>query len=320
MGKSISVVIPAYNCAAFIRDALASVCTQTLLPAEVIVVDDASTDNTCEVITEFARSSPVPIEIMRLAKNTGSPYGPANRAARRATGDYLIFLDSDDMFAPEAFETLVEAFESDNSGNVGTTVSDLLMFRDGTNEILVPSSFSRFPDVLGRVIADRSPVGVILERDEAVRATALGFAIPFRGLIARHVWEALGGFNVQYEHAADSEFTWRLVQQTSFRVRLVNRPLNRVRVWPGSMTSNRIRESNELIALYQTMIRELPDPVVRGELQRRLHREFFDLAYCAYKRRQFATLIRAVWGMLAAKTNMRIHRWRSNAVLSAVRV
>src|SRR5437764_2877937 len=97
MPATISVIIPVYNGARFIRDALTSVCTQTHLPAEVVVADDVSTDDTREVVAEFARTTPVPVTLFSMEKNTGGPYGPAARAFHRTSGDYVCVLDADDL-------------------------------------------------------------------------------------------------------------------------------------------------------------------------------------------------------------------------------
>lgn len=304
MPATISVIIPVYNGSRFILDALNSVCAQTYRPKEIVVADDCSTDNTREIVTEFARSAPVLVKLHKTSANTGGPYEPANQAFPLTTGDYVVVLDADDLFAPEAFETLLTAAELSSGANVGSVVPDFLTFRDGTGEVVCPSSFARFPNVLGRVIADRSPSGVVLEPEEALRASVDG-ALPFRGLIARSVWTALGGANLRFPHAGDSEFTWRLVSQTNFRLCLVNRPLNRVRLHGESMSANRVRESRQLVALYRAMLRHAPAGECRTRVQRRLRRELWDLAYNAYKARSLTTLVPAL-GALACQRVRRV--------------
>lgn len=297
MHPRISVIIPVYNGARFIRDALTSVCTQTYLPEEVVVADDVSTDNTREVVAEFARTSPTPITLFSMDKNTGGPYGPAREAFHRTTGDYIIVLDADDMLAPEALAALIGMYEADTTANVGLAASDLLMFEDGTGRVILPSSFARWPDLLRTVLADSSPLGVLLTAEEAYRAVAIGFAIPFRGLIARAAWETLGGPDPRYFHAGDCDFTWRLVTQTQFRVRLLNRPLNRVRATPGSMSSNEVVASRQVIGVYRDMLAAIRDPILRADIRRRLRGELFELAYHSYKKRKFWTLVPALCGL-----------------------
>jgi glycosyltransferase involved in cell wall biosynthesis len=95
---SISVIIPAYNSAAWIGEAIQSALDQTLPPFEVLVVDDGSRDNTREVVSGF----PSPVRIISQAN--GGPGKARNLGARSAQGDWLAFLDSDDFWHPAKLE------------------------------------------------------------------------------------------------------------------------------------------------------------------------------------------------------------------------
>jgi len=96
MSPIVSVIIPSYNYAAYVSNAIRSVLEQTFTDFEVIVVDDGSTDNTREVVAK--------IDDPRLAyiyqENRGLP-GARNTGIRAATGKYLAFLDADDRFHPQ---------------------------------------------------------------------------------------------------------------------------------------------------------------------------------------------------------------------------
>ena len=91
----VSVVIPAYNAARFLPDALDSVGAQTLPPAEVLVIDDGSTDAT----GALAQSHPVGARLIRQA-NAGSA-AARNRGLHAATARYVAFLDADDVWEPD---------------------------------------------------------------------------------------------------------------------------------------------------------------------------------------------------------------------------
>jgi len=97
---SISLVIPTYNGAAFIESALRSVYAQTLLPTEIIVVDDASTDDTPEVVASLVQHSAVPLRLIRRTLNSGGPAIPLNAAIAEAQGELITILDQDDVFLP----------------------------------------------------------------------------------------------------------------------------------------------------------------------------------------------------------------------------
>lgn len=97
-----SVIIPTYNRAGFIADTLRSVQVQTYAGWEVLVVDDGSTDNTAEVMQQFATDP----RIQYLPKTNGERGAARNYGWARAKGEYVIFLDSDDRLLPNHLATL----------------------------------------------------------------------------------------------------------------------------------------------------------------------------------------------------------------------
>ena len=97
---NISVVIPCFNSAATIERALRSVESQTTKPHEVLVVDDASSDNTVSVIEQYARSSSLNIRVIKQSAN-GGPSVARNAAWNGAAGEFIAFLDADDQWHPQ---------------------------------------------------------------------------------------------------------------------------------------------------------------------------------------------------------------------------
>ncbi len=96
----ISVVMPCYNAAPWIGAALNSLLNQTLLPAEIIVVDDGSGDDSAEIAERFGP----PVRVLRVA-NGGAALARA-KGADLASGDALMFMDADDLIAPETLAAL----------------------------------------------------------------------------------------------------------------------------------------------------------------------------------------------------------------------
>ena len=100
----LTVVMPVYNVAEYLPDALDSVLTQTLHNLEVIAVDDGSTDNSLEVLRGYERRDPR----VRVLTQPNSGQGPArNLAVGQARGEFLTFVDSDDTVPPRAFAHMV---------------------------------------------------------------------------------------------------------------------------------------------------------------------------------------------------------------------
>ena len=112
----VSVIIPMYNAAKFITQTLECLLYQSMKDFEVVVADDCSTDNSIEVVQNFASNFGGRLKLIRLAKNTGTPDIPRNEAIKVADGKYVTFLDHDDFYAPPALEelsTLAEEFQAD---------------------------------------------------------------------------------------------------------------------------------------------------------------------------------------------------------------
>lgn len=99
--ETISIIIPAYNAAEYLTATLKSCLKQTLLPREIIVVDDGSSDATAEGIVTFGE------KVQCLCVENGGVSRARNIGAARATGDWLLFLDADDSLLPHALETLL---------------------------------------------------------------------------------------------------------------------------------------------------------------------------------------------------------------------
>ena len=106
---TVSVIIPARNAACWIEEAICSVATQTLAACEVIVIDNASTDDTCTVVNRMQATVPGLI-LVRNDRDLG-PGASRNIGIGRAKGDWIAFLDADDWFAPTRLERLTDLGE-----------------------------------------------------------------------------------------------------------------------------------------------------------------------------------------------------------------
>lgn len=106
----VSVIIPVHNGEAHLRECLDSVLTQTLDGLEVIVVDDASTDSTGQILHEYEQAARGDVRLITQGVNQGVS-AARNRGLEAARGTYLAFVDADDMVRPRMYEHLVETAE-----------------------------------------------------------------------------------------------------------------------------------------------------------------------------------------------------------------
>ena len=123
--QTISVVIPLFNHEKYIDEALDSVLAQTAPPAEIIVVDDGSTDNSREKVRRRADKD---ARIITWSHPNQGAHATINAALRRVTGTYVGILNSDDCYAPERFAECLNALAASPEADVVCTALD---FFDG---------------------------------------------------------------------------------------------------------------------------------------------------------------------------------------------
>ena len=112
----VSVIIPMYNAEKYLGVCLESLLIQTFTDFEVIVVDDCSTDNSCAVAESYLERFGGRLKIISLEKNTGSGAVPRNVGLGFASGEYVFFMDSDDLLIDDALDTLynfAETYQAD---------------------------------------------------------------------------------------------------------------------------------------------------------------------------------------------------------------
>ena len=125
---AVTVVIPAYNRAHTIERCLKSVLSQSYPPAEIIVVDDASTDRTRERVLAVSDQR---IRCIRLAQNSGAQ-AARNEGVRQARYDWIAFQDSDDEWLPDRLRLCVEALTEMQFQSDAVIHGDCLVFKEPT--------------------------------------------------------------------------------------------------------------------------------------------------------------------------------------------
>jgi glycosyltransferase involved in cell wall biosynthesis len=108
---NISVIIPVYNMEAFVLKTLDSVRLQTRIPNELIIVNDGSTDSSLTIIEYWIKTHQKTINIKLINKQNGGLSSARNSGVRKATGELIALLDSDDRYEPEFLERAFDAFQ-----------------------------------------------------------------------------------------------------------------------------------------------------------------------------------------------------------------
>lgn len=165
---AIAVIMPVYNRASMVRRAIDSVLDQDFADFELIVVDDGSTDQTCEVVTAV----PDPrVTLLRAEKNQGSN-AARNRGIKAARAELIAFLDSDDVYLPNKLGFIVQRFRQN---------PDL--------DVLLDSFTKEYPADDDRKAA---------QRQNPVIDTTADFV---RALFNRQLWKATSAISIRRETA-----------------------------------------------------------------------------------------------------------------------
>jgi len=128
---TVSIIVPTYNYARFLPEALESVRAQTYTDWECIVVDDGSTDDTASVLRAAETNDS---RIRHVSQDNRGPSAARNRGIAESTGDYVQFLDADDLLPPTKLEHQVLAMEADPS--IGIVYSDSRFFRGSATDLI----------------------------------------------------------------------------------------------------------------------------------------------------------------------------------------
>jgi glycosyltransferase involved in cell wall biosynthesis len=130
----ISVVMPSYQSALFIHNTLQSIVEQTVIPSQVLIIDDGSTDETCSIIEGFSKSYPeLKIELIRNSHK--GPGAARNIGIQRATSQWIAFLDSDDLWFPNKLEMCIQAIRENQKNNFFCH-NETIIAEDGSTALL----------------------------------------------------------------------------------------------------------------------------------------------------------------------------------------
>ncbi len=131
---AVTVIIPLYNCRAYVLDTLRSVADQTFPSFEAICVDDGSTDGSADVVAEFVRTDP---RFTLVRQENRGAAAARNRGLELARGEYVAFLDADDLWCPDF---LRKTFLRAKSQDLDIVMTRYLRFRDEDGVVELPGN------------------------------------------------------------------------------------------------------------------------------------------------------------------------------------
>ena len=105
MKAGVTALVPTFNRSNFLKEALLSLLKQTMLPDEIIVIDDGSSDDTAQVVASFGS------QVRYIHKANGGKSSALNVGLQQASGDFIYILDDDDIAATDAIERMAEVLQ-----------------------------------------------------------------------------------------------------------------------------------------------------------------------------------------------------------------
>jgi glycosyltransferase involved in cell wall biosynthesis len=265
----VTVVIPTYNRLALVQQAIASVVAQTYVHWELIVADDGSDDGTCETIISMNDSR---IKVLELP-HSGNIALLRNSAVKAGSGEWLAFLDSDDVWIPQKLE-LQLFFLLQNRKHWGYGGYELMNKDMGR----IPDKAGIYRPISGWIIKE------VLATEASVNIGTL--------MLQRTLFEEVGGFN------EDAELLYREDYELVIRLALKSEALAmpdllmRVREHEGRATNAFEYGHDRTAAVYDHFIRTCPEKQLAKIASRRMARELAESAVIRIKKKEYVSAIR----------------------------
>jgi glycosyltransferase involved in cell wall biosynthesis len=243
-GSAVSAVIPVYNGADYLSEAIRSILSQTRPPIECLVVDDGSTDATGDVVREFGD------DVAYVEQEREGVSAARNRGARLARGDLIGFLDHDDVWLPTKLERQVQALE--DSGGVLSICAIRVV--DERGNILRTQHLRARDDLLTGML--------MFDGTETVSCSSTG-------LVRREDLLRMGGFDPALSVSADWDLLFRVL--LGGPIAYVDEPLVRYRMHDTNMSHNiAVMESDMTYAFAKAFA----DPRLPNTLRARKRRAY----------------------------------------------
>jgi glycosyltransferase involved in cell wall biosynthesis len=145
--SSVSIIMPCYNAELYVAEAINSVIEQTCTDWELIVVDDCSTDNSTEIIRSFCEKDHR-IRYYKTEHNSGGATVPRNLAIEKATGRFIAFLDSDDIWLPTKLEQQIKIFVDEKTAVVFSNHEKINAKGERKNRVVIAPSKVSYQQLL----------------------------------------------------------------------------------------------------------------------------------------------------------------------------
>jgi glycosyltransferase involved in cell wall biosynthesis len=247
----VTAVIPTYNRLPLLMEAVASVRAQTLGDWELVVVDDGSADGSAEAVEALGDAR---IRVLRLPP-TGNVAALRNAGVRAGSGDWVAFLDSDDVWEPRKLQAQLGAL---HAAGARWSYTDLRMMDDAGEPI--PMHAGEFRPLSGSIVRE-----LLTEQTTIAISTVM---------VSRELLDQVGGFHEAQPLREDMDLELRLAERAPTVA--VDEPLTRMREHAGRTTASEASPHELSCAAYERFLARERDPALRCLACERLARLLSD--------------------------------------------
>lgn len=285
----ISIIIPAYNAEQYIVQSIESVLNQTHKHFEIIAVNDGSTDTTEDLILSISKQYPAKIKYLRQTNKGVS--SARNRAIRESRGEYLAFLDADDIWLPNKLESLISAFTE--NPEVVLCYSDAYSIT--ANGDLGDTLMRHNNPISGMVLPG------LLEQNFILTSTVM---------LKRHCFFESEGF-IECIHLGEDYHLWLRIARL-WPVHYVNKPLVGYRLNHLGASKNEVAMRKSTISILLEFSAKFPEEYTRFQkhISRGLSNNQYWLGFHYYRSNKFIKAIFSIFRSLLYDSS-RVLAWKS---------
>lgn len=223
----VSVIIPNYNYARYLKDAIVSVQAQTYSNIEIIVVNNGSTDNSLHLLQQFGS------QITLIDQENLGQAGARNSGLRAANGDLIAFLDADDFWQNDKIEKQIRLITSE----IELVYSGITRFRDESGRV-ESVSLPQFKGDCHHYFTDLTAVSIVLSGEST-------------SLFTRNLLNLVGNFDPELNSASGWDFFRRCSILTNFD--FVPEPLTNYRLHSNNMSNSSLNNIRDIRKAYRKL-------------------------------------------------------------------
>ena len=280
----VSVITPSFNAAKVLPHAINSVLSQSYQNFEIIVVDDGSTDNTKEVVEKYINNSN-PCRIRYIYQENAGVSNARNTGMKKAKGQYIAFLDSDDIFLEESLAERVH-FLSQNQA-IALVFTDYYLINDKNINLANKNRAHQdnFWEIIKPIVEYHSGDNHILKKTFYANFFLFKVFPIWTGtvLLRKAALTPAFKFREDISVCEDLEFWLKIVKNN--RVGYISKPLSCYNHYQSNLSKNPIMYSLNNIKFFKELLQDRQ--IDKNIIKKLISNNFFNLGYYYYKNKNY---------------------------------